>query len=233
LGARVRERRPRPRGRHGEQRRERHLRHGVDGLPLPAGFHEGRHQGRGLGLDAPDHERFHDDDHEERGLDDHALDDVLNHEERRLPTSLDLHPDRHLPDHLSGHLSDHLSGRLCGRLSGHQCSHVCGHVSDPGPAPNRANQGGGHSRSAVAREPQAALPACETAGRSRGRSRDTSQFPVYRAGENSEPVAGLGARMALEVSHRAYVFEVGRIALDGESRALTEDPRIKKAYLGA
>ena len=41
------------------------------------------------------------------------------------------------------------------------------------------------------------------------------------------------ARMALEVSHRAYVFEVGRIALSGESRALTEDPRIKKAYLGA
>jgi len=41
------------------------------------------------------------------------------------------------------------------------------------------------------------------------------------------------ARMALEVSHRAYVFEIGRIALSGESRALTEDPRIKKAYLGA
>jgi branched-chain amino acid transport system ATP-binding protein len=39
--------------------------------------------------------------------------------------------------------------------------------------------------------------------------------------------------MALEVSHRAYVFEVGRIALNGESRSLSEDPRLKKAYLGA
>jgi branched-chain amino acid transport system ATP-binding protein len=40
------------------------------------------------------------------------------------------------------------------------------------------------------------------------------------------------ARMALEVSHRAYVFEVSRIALDGNSRSISEDPRIKKAYLG-
>jgi len=38
--------------------------------------------------------------------------------------------------------------------------------------------------------------------------------------------------MALEVSHRAYVFEVGRIALEGRSRALVEDPR-KRAYIGA
>jgi ABC-type branched-subunit amino acid transport system ATPase component len=29
------------------------------------------------------------------------------------------------------------------------------------------------------------------------------------------------------------VFEIGKIALSGESRALSEDPRIKKAYLGA
>jgi len=41
------------------------------------------------------------------------------------------------------------------------------------------------------------------------------------------------ARMALEISHRAYVFEIGRIALSGDSRALSEDPRIRKAYLGA
>ena len=41
------------------------------------------------------------------------------------------------------------------------------------------------------------------------------------------------ARLALEISYRAYVFEVGRIALNGESRTLSEDPRIKKAYLGA
>jgi len=39
--------------------------------------------------------------------------------------------------------------------------------------------------------------------------------------------------MALEVSHRTYVFEIGRIALEGESGALAEDLRIKRAYLGA
>jgi hypothetical protein len=135
LGARVREKRPRPRERHGVQRRDRHLRHGVDGLPLPAGFHDEYHEDPGLGPDAPYRERYHDDDHEERGFDDHALNDVQNHDERRLPIRLDLRADRHLPDHLSGHLSghvsDHLSGRLCRRLSGHQRSHVCGHVSDP------------------------------------------------------------------------------------------------------
>jgi len=41
------------------------------------------------------------------------------------------------------------------------------------------------------------------------------------------------ARMALEISHRSYVFGIGKIALSGDSRSLSEDPRIKKAYLGA
>jgi len=41
------------------------------------------------------------------------------------------------------------------------------------------------------------------------------------------------ARMALEISHRAYVFEVGRIAFSGPSAGLREDERIKRAYLGA
>jgi branched-chain amino acid transport system ATP-binding protein len=41
------------------------------------------------------------------------------------------------------------------------------------------------------------------------------------------------ARLALEISHRSYVFEIGKIALSGDSRALAEDPRIRKAYLGA
>lgn len=40
------------------------------------------------------------------------------------------------------------------------------------------------------------------------------------------------ARMALEVCHRAYVFEIGRIALSGNRGELLEDERIKKAYLG-
>jgi hypothetical protein len=41
------------------------------------------------------------------------------------------------------------------------------------------------------------------------------------------------ARITLEVSHRAYMFEVGRITLDGESYILSDDQGIKKAYLGA
>jgi branched-chain amino acid transport system ATP-binding protein len=41
------------------------------------------------------------------------------------------------------------------------------------------------------------------------------------------------ARLALEISRRSYVFEIGRIALSGDSRSLSEDPRIRKAYLGA
>ena len=41
------------------------------------------------------------------------------------------------------------------------------------------------------------------------------------------------ARLALEISHRAYVFEIGKIALSGDSKSLSEDTRIMKAYLGA
>ena len=126
MGARIRKNHPRPRVRHRVQRRERHLRHGVGGLSLRAGFHDGRREDPSSDPDAPRRERFHDDDHEERDFDDHALDDVRNHEERRLPIRLDLHAARHLSDHLSGHVADHLSRRLRGRLSGHECSHVRG-----------------------------------------------------------------------------------------------------------
>jgi len=41
------------------------------------------------------------------------------------------------------------------------------------------------------------------------------------------------ARLAIEISHRSYVFEIGKIVLSGDSRSLSEDPRIRKAYLGA
>jgi branched-chain amino acid transport system ATP-binding protein len=41
------------------------------------------------------------------------------------------------------------------------------------------------------------------------------------------------ARMALKVSHRAYVLETGKIVLSGEGRALLENPEIQRAYLGA
>ncbi len=40
------------------------------------------------------------------------------------------------------------------------------------------------------------------------------------------------ARMALHHSHRAYVLETGRIIIEGSSNDLTEDPRVREAYLG-
>jgi branched-chain amino acid transport system ATP-binding protein len=41
------------------------------------------------------------------------------------------------------------------------------------------------------------------------------------------------AGAALEVAHRAYVLENGRIALAGPAATLADDPRVKAAYLGA
>ena len=40
------------------------------------------------------------------------------------------------------------------------------------------------------------------------------------------------ARLALEVSHRAYVLETGRISIQGLSKDLRNDPQLKAAYLG-
>ena len=40
------------------------------------------------------------------------------------------------------------------------------------------------------------------------------------------------ARLALELCHRAYVLEAGRIVLHGEAAALARDPRVTAAYLG-
>lgn len=40
------------------------------------------------------------------------------------------------------------------------------------------------------------------------------------------------ANMALKVAHRGYVMENGRIALEGSSRDLMNDPGVKSAYLG-
>ncbi|WP_374441312.1 ABC transporter ATP-binding protein [Stella sp.] len=39
--------------------------------------------------------------------------------------------------------------------------------------------------------------------------------------------------LALEVAHRAYVIENGRIVLDGPARDLARHPRVREAYLGA
>ena len=40
------------------------------------------------------------------------------------------------------------------------------------------------------------------------------------------------ARMALKISHRAYVLETGKVVLSGVGRSLLENPEIQKAYLG-
>lgn len=40
------------------------------------------------------------------------------------------------------------------------------------------------------------------------------------------------SRMALKISHRAYVLVTGKIAFEGESRVLRDDERIHRAYLG-
>jgi branched-chain amino acid transport system ATP-binding protein len=40
------------------------------------------------------------------------------------------------------------------------------------------------------------------------------------------------ALMALNVAHRAYVLETGRIVLQGASQEVRESPRVREAYLG-
>ncbi len=40
------------------------------------------------------------------------------------------------------------------------------------------------------------------------------------------------AQKALEISHRGYVLENGRIVLQGSGRELLEDPDVRRAYLG-
>ncbi|MBX3020291.1 MAG: ABC transporter ATP-binding protein [Bdellovibrionales bacterium] len=53
---------------------------------------------------------------------------------------------------------------------------------------------------------------------------------------NSEGITILlveqNARMALKVSHRAYVLETGKVRVSGEGRVLLADPQIQAAYLG-
>ena len=40
------------------------------------------------------------------------------------------------------------------------------------------------------------------------------------------------ARLALKLSHRAYVLETGRFVLEGKCEDLLDDDRVKRAYLG-
>ena len=41
------------------------------------------------------------------------------------------------------------------------------------------------------------------------------------------------AVMALELAHRAYVLETGRITLSGNSGELADNDEVREAYLGA
>jgi len=40
------------------------------------------------------------------------------------------------------------------------------------------------------------------------------------------------AQMALQIAHRAYVLETGRVTLEGEARDLLTNPKVRSAYLG-
>ncbi|MGI9307162.1 MAG: ABC transporter ATP-binding protein [Gammaproteobacteria bacterium] len=40
------------------------------------------------------------------------------------------------------------------------------------------------------------------------------------------------ARMALKISHRAYALSVGEVAIEGDSKTLQNDDRIRRLYLG-
>ena len=40
------------------------------------------------------------------------------------------------------------------------------------------------------------------------------------------------ANLALAIAERAYVLEMGRVALQGTGQSVAEDPRVRKAYLG-
>lgn len=41
------------------------------------------------------------------------------------------------------------------------------------------------------------------------------------------------AFLALQTAKRAYVLETGKITMQGDSKELLADPRVKAAYLGA
>jgi branched-chain amino acid transport system ATP-binding protein len=40
------------------------------------------------------------------------------------------------------------------------------------------------------------------------------------------------AQMALQISHRGYVLETGKVTLHGSARDLLDDPKVRSAYLG-
>ncbi len=63
-----------------------------------------------------------------------------------------------------------------------------------------------------------------------------SIFDIIRAINESDRVAVLlveqNARIALELSSHAYVLEVGRVAVEGESAKLKDEESVRRSYLG-
>ncbi len=63
-----------------------------------------------------------------------------------------------------------------------------------------------------------------------------SIFDIIRAINESDRVAVLlveqNARLALELSTHAYVLEVGRVAVEGESANLKTEESVRRSYLG-
>jgi branched-chain amino acid transport system ATP-binding protein len=63
-----------------------------------------------------------------------------------------------------------------------------------------------------------------------------SIFDIIRAINESDRVAVLlveqNARIALELSSHAYVLEVGRVAVEGESANLKNEESVRRSYLG-
>ena len=55
---------------------------------------------------------------------------------------------------------------------------------------------------------------------------------AYDEGDMSIIMVEQDVQLGLEVSHRAYVLETGRVVKSGTSADLAEDPGIRKAYLG-
>lgn len=55
---------------------------------------------------------------------------------------------------------------------------------------------------------------------------------AYEEGDLSLVIVEQDVQLGLEVSHRAYVLETGRMVKEGKSTDLVEDPGIREAFLG-
>lgn len=58
---------------------------------------------------------------------------------------------------------------------------------------------------------------------------------IKRLNENGTTILLVeqNAKMALSIADRAYVLETGKIIMEGPAKDLQDDPKVKKAYLGA